>query len=141
MAQLFTVYFSNYCFEMQEEFTIEFPNAAQLPFKAAVSDKGIPNVRQIIYRNAGYSPEQMRKWADEGLKTGLRITAINKKNLVSDQVVNNAGMSMVNVTDDGHALTQDEIDETIRQNGDSSIKLSKLLIPSQTFLFQQFSEK
>ena len=82
MAQLFTVYFPNYCFEVQEEFSITFPNANTLPFTVDVSDKGVPNVRDIDYTH--YDSACHRKWSKLGLKSGLRISAIDGTKLTTE---------------------------------------------------------
>eukprot|EP01083_Nonionella_stella_P148195 468730_1 len=129
MAQLFTVYFPKYCFEVQEEFTIQFPNAQHLPFEPSVSENGIPHIKEINFDET-HTPKEIQEWTRKGLKVGLRIVAINDDTLANEQT-DGAGddINLVTLrsqsTARAHSLLQTkDVLKKIKYNGSSSIHIA-----------------
>ena len=87
MAVLFTVNFPKYIFELQDEFTITFPDAQNLPFDVAVSDRGIPHV---------INDHGVPEWTEQGLKVGLRLSALNGHPIARTQTAGD--IEVVNLT-------------------------------------------
>eukprot|EP01083_Nonionella_stella_P094493 265124_1 len=112
MAQLFTVYFPQYCFELQEQFSITFSNANDLPFDPDVSAKGVPHIREIKYH---HNSHRVKEWAASGLKEGLRIVSIDGKTLATEQEHG------INTTSDNDILTQKELLSKIYGKGSSRV--------------------
>ena len=79
--QSFTVYFPRFHFEIQEEFSITFDDAAWLPFTVGVTERGIPHIQSMSICIDHHCVEEQDRWRQKGLKPGLRIIAINNHSL------------------------------------------------------------
>eukprot|EP01083_Nonionella_stella_P055429 146234_1 len=79
MAQLFTVYFPKYYFDLQKEFEMEF--TFPLPFEYVVED-GNCYVSMIHYDQDNEGDAYF--WQKKGLQPGLRVIGVNNKSLVDD---------------------------------------------------------
>eukprot|EP01084_Bolivina_argentea_P135820 239266_1 len=112
MAQLFTVYFPKYCFEVQEEFSITFPDATKLPIELDVSEKGI-FITDIHFDGTGDLAI-----FDERLKKGLRVVSINNDNLAYEDDIG------IFITDKQKPLTLQDVNKKIKHNGESSIEFT-----------------
>eukprot|EP01083_Nonionella_stella_P014734 41322_1 len=132
MAQLFTVYFPNYYFEVQEEFTIQFPNAEHLPFKPSVSENGIPHVKKINFHET-HTRKEIQEWTQKGLKVGLRIVAINDDMLahertdVDGDVINVITLRLESTAAANRSyglLQTKDVLKKIKYNGSSSVHIT-----------------
>eukprot|EP01084_Bolivina_argentea_P068786 125209_1 len=79
MAQLFTVYFPKYYFDLQKEFSLEltFP----LPFEYIIEDGGC--YVSVVHYSQDNSGDPYY-WQNKGLQVGLRVISINNKSLIDD---------------------------------------------------------
>ena len=130
MAQLFTVYFPNYCFEIQEEFSITFPDASKLPFTVDVSDKGVPHVhslKEIDFKTTGLDDRKLfLSWIEDGLKSGLRISAIDGRE-ITKVVRRGAGLGhtvYVDSENDNSPMTAEKLMMLIIKKGQRDITFS-----------------
>ena len=98
MAQLFTVHFPKYTFEVLEEFTITFPDAQDLPFTVGVSDRGIAHILKLRPL-AKCSPHRSleAQWTKQGLKPGLKMTAVDGKPVAKSEIA--GAIEVTNLTE------------------------------------------
>ena len=109
MSQLFTLQFPKYHFDKQSEFTINFPDARNLPFSYDITN-GMVCIDEIIppskeqERDAAYM-KQRRLWMNQGLQEGVRIISITNKNLTNEHDASKLAY-----------LTRQVVDEIIREH-------------------------
>lgn len=116
MSQLFQVYFPKYCFEPQEEFSILFPHADQLPFEFAITAHGIPYFKDLTCQD---NVEEFKKWSKMGLKNGIRIIAVNGDRFGKEAPMGLGDPGLIKSGD--KLVTEHDIAAKIKHNGHEQI--------------------
>lgn len=101
MAQLFTVHFPKYYFDLQKEFELELTQP--LPFEYVIEDGNC-----YVSAIRGDNPDgDIRFWQNKGLQPGLRLISMNGKSLIDDYNIEDEDGNIDNI------LNEDAIEDLL----------------------------